>query len=65
MDIEHFECRALLGSPGLFHDPRVYIPYFIMEWTYTKATVPAAGGKSRVRLYEEECPLDMIKYVNK
>ena len=34
IDIESFECRAFLGSPKIFSNPRVYIPYIVMEWTY-------------------------------
>ena len=34
IDIEHFECRAFLGSPWIFEDSRIFMPYIMMEWTY-------------------------------
>ncbi len=36
MDIEGFECRALLGSPSVLTDSRFFVPYIIMEWTFAK-----------------------------
>ncbi len=34
MDIEHYECRAFLGSPDIFRTPRLFIAYISMEWTF-------------------------------
>ena len=34
MDIEHYECRAFLGSPDIFTNPRLFIAYISMEWTF-------------------------------
>ena len=41
IDIENFECRTFVGSPGIFSDPRVFIPFIVMEWSYRKALPPA------------------------
>ncbi len=34
MDIEHYECRAFLGSSDIFRNPRLFIAYISMEWTF-------------------------------
>lgn len=35
LDIETFECRALLGSPELFSPSQPYfVPYLVMEWYF-------------------------------
>ena len=49
------ECRAFLGSPKIFQDPRVFIPYIAMEWTF--ATVAANG----TRVFPQSCPENELK----
>ena len=34
MDIERYECRAILGSLGIFSDPRYIIKAISTEWNY-------------------------------
>ena len=34
MDIEQYECRAILGSEGIFSDPRFSITAVSTEWNY-------------------------------
>ena len=34
MDIEAFECRAILGSKSVFDNHKFFIPYIIMEWNF-------------------------------
>lgn len=61
MDIEHFECRALAGSPGLLLPPTsdaAFIPYILMEWTYNEHV----RGQ---RVWEEYCPKDMMEWGGK
>ena len=34
LDIEHWECEALLGSADIFQMDSVFIPYLVMEWNF-------------------------------
>ncbi len=46
-----YECRAILGSRGLFTDQRFDIPMFSTEWNYV-----LAPGR-----YHELCPFEMMR----
>ena len=50
MDIEAHECRAVLGSPGIFSDPRFDIIAISIEWNYV------SNGK-----ISDLCPLPKLK----
>ena len=51
IDIEHFECRALLGSPEILRQNQdVKLLAVIMEWTFE-----GKNGK-----YSEQCPKDKV-----
>ena len=51
MDIEAHECRAVLGSRGIFSDPRFDIRAISIEWNYVNN-----DGK-----ISELCPLADLK----
>lgn len=55
IDIETFECRALLGSRSIFSDKDLFIPYIIMEWHFIQAT---PDGKL---VANENCPMPMLR----
>ena len=51
IDIEHFECRAFLGSPEIFRQNQdVKLLAVIMEWTFE-----GQNGK-----YSEQCPKEKV-----
>ena len=51
IDIEHFECRAFLGSPEILRQNQdVKLLAVIMEWTFE-----GQNGK-----YSEQCPKDKV-----
>ena len=50
MDIEAHECRAFMGSQGIFSDPRFDIIAISIEWNYVK------DGQ-----VIDLCPLPMLK----
>ena len=39
MDTEAHECRAVMGSQGIFSDPRFDIIAISIEWNYVKGTI--------------------------
>ena len=51
IDIEHFECRAFLGSPEVITQPQdIPILAVIMEWVFLRPN----GA------YSEQCPKDKV-----
>ena len=54
IDIEHFECRALLGSPWIFTEANIFIPYIVMEWTYLTRKGPR-------KFYPTSCPVEKLR----
>ena len=50
MDTEAHECRAVMGSQGIFSDPRFNIIAISIKWNYVKD-----GRVSKL------CPLPMLK----
>ena len=55
MDIETYECRALLGSPDIFQNDKIFIPYFVMEWFFSYEKKD--GG----HVYPSSCPQKMLQ----
>ena len=53
MDIEKYECRAILGSQGIFSDSRFNITAISTEWNYV-----LEGGK-----ISELCPYAYLKHL--
>ena len=58
VDIETFECKAFLGSPKIFEDPEIFIPYVVMEWHF----LSQSDGKVS---YSENCGEEKIKTLTK
>ena len=50
MDIESFECRALLGSTQIFQDPRLFIPYIVMDWSFLKHVSAVSQPQNLLKL---------------
>lgn len=55
MDIETYECRALLGSAKIFQSQKVYIPYLVMEWFFSYEK------KDGSHVYPTSCPQSMLQ----
>ena len=49
------ECKALLGSPGIFSMPGVNIPYIVVKW-FMVERLPDDSLR-----YHTHCPLEMVK----
>ena len=55
IDIEHFECRAFLGSPEVLAQPQtITIIAVIMEWTFIE------GGE-----YSPQCTKEQVRQLSK